>query len=269
MYTYICENSIDGFLTGIYTAYADRHPLRDIHLSVGEGMTLSLFTQYIEVTPDPVKAAKVANTLKSRFGQDFYETIYQAAMSGDVPGKSTMDKADAIFETIALALSSGDGTSTLLSLGEPCVYRVFELCRATGREAMHLLGFVRFQELENGILFSEIHPKHHVLPILGDHFSDRLPEENFMIYDENRRLALLHPAKQHYFLADVKDLNMDMIRRFSADETHFEQLWITFFRNITIEARKNPHLQSQMIPKRFQQDAVEFQAEQQRAASFY
>lgn len=92
MYTYICENSIDGILTGIYTAYADRHPLRDIHLSVGEGMTLSLFTQYIEVTPDPVKAAKVANTLKSRFGQDFYETIYQAAMSGDVPGKSMMTK---------------------------------------------------------------------------------------------------------------------------------------------------------------------------------
>lgn len=259
MYTYICDNSIDGILTGIYDAYADRHPLHDIHLSVSEGMNLSLFTQYIEVVPDAHKAAKVANTLKSRFGQDFYETIYQAAMSGDVPGKSAMDKADATFETVALALASGDGTKTLLSLGEPCVYRVFELCRATGREAMHLLGFVRFQELENGILFSKIHPKHHVLPILGDHFSDRLPEENFMIYDENRKITLLHPAGEHYFLADADTLDIDAVSRFSADELRMQQLWITFFHSITIDARKNPGLQSQMIPKRFQHDAVEFQ----------
>lgn len=260
MYTYICENSIDGILTGVYCAYADRHPRRDIHLTTQQPDHMSLFTQYIPVETDAVKAAKVAQTLKTRFGQDFYETIYQAAMSGDVPGKSTMDKADAIYETIALALFSGNGTKTLLSLGEPCVYRVFELCRATGREAMHLLGFIRFQELENGILFSEIHPNHHVLPMLGEHFSDRLPEENFMIYDANRDLALLHPAGEHFFLADADTLNLSATRQFSANEKQFQDLWVTFFHSITIDARKNPDLQSQMIPKRFQRDTVEFQA---------
>ena len=257
-YTYICENSIDGILSGVYNAYADRHARREIHLTVHEPENLSLFTQYIPVVTDSEKASKVARTLKERFGQDFYETIYQAAMSGDVPGKSTMDKADAIYETIALALASGDGTKTLLSLGEPCVYRVFELCRATGREAMHLLGFVRFQELENGILFSKVHPNHHVLPILGEHFSDRLPEENFLIYDENRRLALLHPARERFFLAEADSLDLAATERFSADEAQFQKLWITFFHSITIDARKNPKLQSQMIPKRFQRDAVEF-----------
>lgn len=260
MYTYICENSIDGILTGVYNAYADRHSLREIHLAVREPENLSLFTEYIPVQPDSEKASRVANTLKTRFGQDFYETIYQAAMSGDIPGKGAMDKADAIYETIALALASGDGTKTLLSLGEPCVFRVFELCRATGREAMHLLGFVRFQELENGILFSKVHPNHHVLPILGEHFSDRLPEENFMIYDENRELALLHPAGEHFFLADADRLDLTATKRLSADEARFQNLWVTFFQSITINARKNPKLQSQMIPKRFQRDTVEFQA---------
>lgn len=259
MYTYICKNTIDGILTGVYDAYADRHSHRDIHLTVHEPENLSLFTQYIPVKSDSEKAAKVARTLKVRFGQDFYETIYQAAMAGDVPGKSSMDKADAIYETIALALASGDGTKTLLSLGEPCVFRVFELCRATGREAMHLLGFVRFQELENGILFSKIHPNHHVLPILGEHFSDRLPEENFMIYDENRRLTLLHPSGEHFFLADADRLDLAATERLSANEAQFQDLWVTFFHSIAIEARKNSKLQSQMIPKRFQRDALEFQ----------
>ena len=260
MYTYICDNTIDGILTGVYDAYADKHPLREISLTVDIPENLSLFTQYITVSSDSEKAAKVARTLKSRFGQDFYETIYQAAMSGAHSGKSSMDKANAIFQTIALALSSGNGTKTLLALGEPCIYRVFELCRATGREAMHLLGFVRFQELENGILFSKVHPHHHVLPILGEHFSDRFPEENFLIYDENRQLALLHPAHQHYFLADATTLDSELLSRVSEDEAIFEQLWTTFFHNIAIEARTNPKLQSQMIPKRFQRDTIEFQS---------
>lgn len=260
MYTYICEDSIDGILTGVYDAVAARHSHDEIHLSAHEPENLSLFTQYVPVQTDSEKASKVARTLKSRFGQDFYETIYQAAMSGNVPGKSTMDKADAIYGTICLALSSGNGTKTLLSLGEPCVYRVFELCRATGKEAMHLLGFVRFRELENGILFSTVHPKHHVLPILGEHFSDRLPEENFMIYDENRRLAILHPAHQSFFLTDASSLDLARTDHISSEEARFQSLWVTFFRSITIDARKNPRLQSQMIPKRFQRDAVEFQA---------
>ncbi len=260
MYTYICENSIDGILTGVYDAYADRRTRGEIHLSAREPENLSLFTSYLPIKADPDKAARVARTLKSRFGQEFYETIYQAAMSGDVKGKSTMDKADAIYRTISLALACGDGTKTLLSLGEPCVYRVFELCRAAGKEAMHLLGFVRFQELENGILFSSIHPKHHVLPILGEHFSDRLPEENFMIYDENRRIAVLHPARKSFFLADADSLDIAKTTRISSGEAQYQKLWITFFRSITIEARKNMGLQSQMIPKRFQRDVLEFQA---------
>lgn len=260
MYTYICENSIDGILTGVYDAVAARRHQCEIHLSAHEPENLSLFTQYIPVQTDSEKASKVARTLKSRFGQDFYETIYQAAMAGDIPGKSTMDKADAIYGTICRALASGNGTKTLLSLGEPCVYRVFELCRATGKEAMHLLGFVRFRELENGILFSSIHPKHHVLPILGEHFSDRLPEENFMIYDENRKLAILHPAHQSFFLTDAGSLDTARTNNLSSEEASFQSLWVTFFHSIAIDARKNPKLQSQMIPKRFQRDTVEFQA---------
>ena len=62
MYTYICENSIDGILTGVYNAYADKHSLREIHLTIREPENLSLFTQYIPVETDSKKAAKVAHT---------------------------------------------------------------------------------------------------------------------------------------------------------------------------------------------------------------
>ena len=42
-------------------------------------------------------------------------------------------------------------------------HRLFTLSRATANEAHHLLGFLRFSELENGVLFSTIHPKNNAL----------------------------------------------------------------------------------------------------------
>lgn len=80
-----------------------------------------------------------------------------------------------------------------------------------------------------------------------------------MIYDENRRLTLLHPSGEHFFLADADRLDLAATERLSANEAQFQDLWVTFFHSIAIEARKNSKLQSQMIPKRFQRDALEFQ----------
>ena len=147
-------------------------------------------------------------------------------------------------------------------MGEPYVNRVFQLSRSTGNEAHHLLGFVRFQELENGVLFARIHPKNDVLPFLGEHFSDRLPQENFMIYDENRQLAVLHPKGAGFFITDTEELDMEMLERYSPEELEYQKLWCKFFDSIAVEARKNLKLQNQNLPKRFQQDIVEFRRNQ-------
>ncbi len=218
MYVFICEDHLEGILTGVYDACASHLGHRNIRLMTGEPDNFELFSEYITVTPSAQKAEKVIRTITERFGmqfyesiyqaamsgethteqkldkadaiyQTFYESIYQAAMSGETHTEQKLDKADAIYQTILLALSCGDGQRVLLSLGEPCVYRIFELCRATNREAHRHLEFLRFSELENGVLFAAIHPKDHVLPYIAEHFTDRLPSENFMIY--HRHLEFL------------------------------------------------------------------------------
>ena len=75
----------------------------------------SFFPEYIHVAPSADKTGKVIRTITSRFGMQFYESIYQAAMSGEPSSGRKMDKADAIYETILLALASGDGQKVLLS----------------------------------------------------------------------------------------------------------------------------------------------------------
>lgn len=257
MYIFICEDSLEGILTGVYDACASRLGHRNIRLASCEPDNYELFSEYISVVPSEEKTRKVVNTMVSRFGSAFYESIYQAAMSGEKQSRKKMDKADAIYETILLALACGDGQKVLLSLGEPCVYRVFELCRATNREACHHLEFLRFSELENGVLFAMIHPKDHILPFLAEHFSDRLPQENFLIYDEPHRLAAVHKAGKGYLLAGAQDLDLARIKRYSDNELEYRKLWLAFFDQIAIEARRNPSLQMQLIPKRYWADTPE------------
>ncbi len=304
MYVFVCEDSLEGIFTGVYDAYASRLGHRNIRLTTGEPENYELFSEYIPVTPSADKTGKVIRTITSRFGMQFYESIYQAVMSGETHSDKKMDKADAVYETILLALSCGDGQKVLLSLGEPCVYRIFELCRATNHEAhRHLeflrfselengvlfasihpvllslgepcvyrifelcratnheahrhLEFLRFSELENGVLFASIHPKDNVLPYVAEHFTDRLPSENFMIYDETHQTVAVHKAYKSYLLADADDLDLDKIKRYSENEQEYRKLWLTFFDHIAIDSRRNPKLQIQMMPRRYWSDMTE------------
>lgn len=260
MYIFLCEDSVDGIFTGVYDAWASHYGHRNISLTTRTPDNYTLFDEYISVTPDAEKSHKVGNTLLQRLGADVYSQICEAAAALEEPSRKSnqLSKADAIYRTIVLGLSLKDGRHVLEYLGEPYVNRVFQLSRATSNEAHHLLGFLRFQELENGVLFARIHPKNDVLPLLGDHFSDRLPEENFMIYDETRKKAALHRKGSYFFLTGTEGLNEEMLHRFSSEELEYQRLWCGFFESIAIEARRNPKLQNQNIPKRFQKDAVEF-----------
>ncbi len=257
MYVFICQDSLEGIFSGVYDACASRLGHRNIRLITGEPVNYELFSEYIYVTPSEEKTRKVIRTITSRFGMQFYESICQAAMSGQQHKNGKMDKADAIYETILLALADGDGQKVLLSLGEPCVYRIFELCRSTNREACHHLEFLRFGELENGVLFATIHPKDYILPYLAEHFTDRLPTDNFMIYDVTHQTVAVHAASKDYMLADAADLDLDKLKRYSEDELEYRRLWLAFFDHIAIEARKNPRLQMQLIPKRYWADTPE------------
>lgn len=256
----ICENSIDGIFSGIYQAYASRYGHNNIRLTTPDALeSYELFCEYEEIPVDPDNSRKVANTLRTRLGQETYTELLNAihAWESEKEQRKNISKAEAVYKTVVLALSMTDGSRVLDNLANPYVNRVFQLARSAGNEAHHLLGFLRFSELENGTLFARIHPKNHVLPILADHFADRLPMDNFIIYDENRKIAALHKKGNAYLLAEVPDADEEFMSRFSEKEQAFRQLWLEFFHSIAIEARTNPRLQRQNIPKRFWKDTVE------------
>lgn len=249
---FICEDSIDGIFTAIYDAWVSKADMDMIKVETKMDSNFELFTEYINIDTDYSKSAKVANTIKEKLGQECYMEICHATLS------ESSIKANAIYHLIRFGLLANTKRPIMSALGNSEVSTIFELSRSVYNEAHHFLGFVRFKELHNGVLFSEIEPKNNILTIIAPHFSDRLSKENWMIYDKKRQLFIIHEKEKAWILVSGEKLNLDETYHVSEFENKFQSLWIEFCHNISIKERENIKLQQQNISLRFQKDMVEF-----------
>lgn len=254
-YVFICEDSIDGILTGVFEAYQfkkeeglESHDA--IHLAVKEPDTYRLFTHYMTIETDQEKSAKVIRTLKRELGESTYFDLCLAMICTDE------EKADAVYHTIVIGLKYHD-RNVFARLHDSAVHKAFSCRRNAANELHYCKEFLRFEELENGILYAKIGPKNHVLPFLMPHFSDRLPGENFVIYDEKRGEFGLHPKYKQWYMVNNQDFEEDKLV-FSEEEQVYRELFTEFCNTIAIEARVNLKLQRQMVALRYRPYMVEF-----------
>ena len=240
----ICEDSLEGIFTGVYDAYLLKYPHGLIHLCLGEDENYRLFAVYRRCTADDEKAAKVARTVVCKFGEEAYLALCRAMAS------AAPDKAEVVYKTIVVGLSMKNGREVMGNLANDYVRRCFELARFTANEAHYHVEFIRFSELTNKILYSEIGPKNNIITFIMPHFADRLPLENFVIYDEKRNIYAIHPAGKEWYLfcgeaEQFKEFG------FSEGEEKYSELFTHFFHSIAIKERKNLGLQRNMLPIRY------------------
>ena len=95
-----------------------------------------------------------------------------------------------------------------------------------------------------------------VLELLAPHFSDRFPNENWMIYDKKRQKVLAHEQGGECTVYIQAVLNTQETDPVQSDE--YENLWKAFCSHITIPERKNSGLQRQFVPLKFRSNMPEF-----------
>lgn len=266
MVVYRCTAALESIFTAVYQAYEEKRNPKETRLMLSDEPLL--FAEDIYVTPQPEKAEKVIRTLIRRFGEQDYKMLCFALSSEDE------ERAQAVYGTIADGLDRGgkgraaDGQgaaggccgcgSLFQNLADRWVQKCYFLARGASREFQHMQGFTRFEELENGVLFSRIGPKNDLLPFLMVHFADRFPQENFAVYDEPRNLFGLHPAGRKWYMLRGDQTQQPLPQTLSAEERQYRELFRTFCRTIAIKERENPKLQQNMLPLRFQEYMVEF-----------
>lgn len=246
---YLCEDTPDGIFTAVYDAWAAKLPFHAFSIRVERYYTMELFVSYRYIQTDLEKAVKVARSVRNKISAEAYEMIYKAALSYEE------DKADSIYRFLKLGFQYGAPIVQMHS--DDVVCRMFELRRNVENEWHTFREFIRFHDLEEGILLAKIHPKNQVLPLLANHFSDRFPEENFVVLDEVHDMGLFHEKRRQWYLAPLEKEVLERIwsRQCSGE---YEHLWKTFFNSIAIEERKNYKCQRNLCSLRYRDYMVEF-----------
>ena len=252
MRVYQCEDSLEGVCTAIYRAYEEHADHQDTWIRTDQ--ELMLFGEYIPVESDSERAEKVLRTLRRSFGQEDLERLGMALTTPEA------DKAQAVYRTVVHGLRTRPAPGHLLDhQTDPYILQTFRLAKKAGRELGQLREFIRFRELEQGILYAENCMKNDVLPYLMVHFADRFPQEDFAIRDIGRELMGIHPAGGDWYLTGSHALG-EALRQtgYSVQEMAYEELFRYFCHKIAIKERKNIDLQNRMMPKRFQKFTIEF-----------
>ena len=145
-------------------------------------------------------------------------------------------------------------------LQEPAVFHAFEVSRQVTNEAHSFREFIRFANISSGfpILVSHISPKANVLTLVAPHFSDRLPSGNWMILDDNRQLAVVHPADRPFYLTRLSPGEIERLSLTESTSDPYEELWKGFFTAIAIKERSNPDCQRTHLPLHYQDHMPEF-----------
>lgn len=248
-----CEDSIEGIFSGVYYIYEKKYEKQSIELKIeGNNQNYELFTINEFVPVNMENAVKVAGTIQRRFGHDVYYTLLRVALAG---GEN--DKAQAIFGTIQYGISNNVATDLLNHLKNKEIFRTFQINRTVANEANRYIEFIRFKELINGVLYAKIAPENDVLPLIAQHFTDRLRNENFVIYDENRKTALVCRQKKTWEIYRNIMLEEEKLQMSECEE-NIKNLWKIFYESVAIKERGNLELQKQLLPLKFRKFMTEF-----------
>lgn len=247
-----CDDSVESIFSAIYEAYARKYNLNSTRILIGEEDELRLFASYVKISADSNKSEKVARTIRRLAGEEVFRQIYMALESAD------REKGQAVFKTIEkIVRYPRQARGVMNQLSDISIHKTFTLFRNVQNETHSIKEFLRFNELDNGVLYARIGPKNNIVSFLMPHFADRFPLENFLIYDEGRNLLGVHQSKSEWYIIHDVMVNGDLIT-ISDKEEKYRELFRYFCHMIAIEERENLELQRNHLPLRFREYMVEF-----------
>lgn len=276
---YRYDGTLEGLLSAVFQAYASHENPLDITRS--EALQPRLGQTVRDISTDIDQALRVQRGIHRTCGQAAFDAITHASLS-DKP-----DAGSIIYRFIRYAMaqnrphnctscprhsrcagphsctmhSSGrpdtsrrhGGIDILRELTHPAVEPLLCLDRSVMNERHRMQQFLRFEHMENGVWFSQCNPNASVVPLLMDWFCGRFNTQPFVIYDENHNLAGIYEGKDWYL---VKTDRVSL-PEYASDEKLMQTAWKRFYDTVSIEARYNPELRRQFMPKRFWKNILE------------
>ncbi|OCA96930.1 TIGR03915 family putative DNA repair protein [Clostridium beijerinckii] len=245
MKIYLYDDTFEGLLTSIYDAfYSNGSPPTSIY-GKSQTNTPLLLGDIVEISTDINKFKKVKNAIINKINFLSLKKIYFAFLS------NYENKGIIIFNYLKIAFKLGPDVHDFLNID---VIRLIDnITKKVLNECHRFEGFIRFNQIEEKLLYSSIEPDNDILELIGDHFKNRFPREYFIIHDISRQKALIYNTNFY----EIIDMDMETYEKLKFHNDEYTDLWKTYFKATTIEERKNLKLQCRMMPKRYWKHILE------------
>lgn len=230
----------DGTLAGLLTLYARLLPERtDVErISAFPLEQQGLFSSEIPIATDQAVAEAFWQRLTRRLSDNALKLL-QRCLLADHPQQELL-----IYHYLLLEAEQGRRVDGMLA--HPAVAPVWKLAQQVTREAHRYLGFVRFQQLQDGLYYAAITPDHRILLLIGAHFAERFRDQQWMIHDQRHGEGILYDAEKQEWL--LLPMEVTVQPDVAPEESQFQELWRSYFSTLAIPERRNLKLQQGKVP---------------------
>jgi len=238
------DGTLEGFLCIMHAYYYEK--ITPLIIQDENHHQPTLDTEEYHILTDIEKATTVKTGIINKISTQAWHYATSAYLSNGE------DKYMAMFRYLQLGFKIGSPLDDHLQ--QDCVLRVHKLAKHVWRESHLLKGFCRFEETANQIYYCPIIPKNYVLPLLAEHFSDRMMNQAWIIHDKTHGKVAVYNGET-YVIADAPKTAQV---QHSETESQIQDLWVTFFHSVTIKERIKPKLQRSLLPLYFRKSMTEF-----------
>lgn len=248
---FTCGDSYEDAATCIYTAweYALKVGHSNVRIEREPVSQLDMFSEYEHVEADSEKTARFTRSVQ-KISAVVYRNVFYALLSDQ------NEAVDAVYRYLILAFREGRKVEHMLI--DPEVMRVMELSRRVSNEAHKFREMARFTSVDRKVYVCNIEPKSDVSLLVAEHFSDRMPSEHWVIVDDMRHTAVVHPADGDMYLKRLTGEEFNVLSSADNMTDEYTDMWRTFFDAIAIEQRENYRCQRTLFPLWIRKHATEF-----------
>ena len=177
---YVYDGGFQGLLTVLQSLREAGEEPEGI-LADGRELQGSLLADTVHVATDAAKAERLSRDICDLISPGALRHVFRAFLS-EMPG--------AEYHIHGYLCRGWElGADVDARLGDEHVHAVHRMSRCTGREAHRMRGFLRFRQLEGGLLYAPMEPECDVLCLVSRYFLARMGDEEWMIHDLAREQA--------------------------------------------------------------------------------
>jgi probable DNA metabolism protein len=233
---YIYDNTFEGLLTAIFYAYSCKE---DCIITKSRDYIASFLNEVSNISTEYDKFDRVYKSIVEKLNSEVLTNVYYLYLC-DIPDSSSTSLK-------YLKLCYKYGANINLAKNNDIIILVDKYTTKVTHEAHRFTGFIRFKEVAPLSFYASIEPDHNILPLILNHFTRRFSDQNFIIHDLKRELAIIY-NKESFIITDLKREDSKVL---TSPDGEFEALWKTFYNSVNIKERENPRLRNQYMPKRY------------------